>query len=143
MGCRRAYLRCLEEAYPAGVKSLLIMEDDAHLVDGWMERYAAAIEEVPHGWLQLYLSAWDFRSSQQVSANVHRLAGAYQTTAILYSKAGIEAAVKAARCSRCDIDAWLAKRLHPFGASYVIRPGITYQDGGFSDIRSVDRGVTP
>ena len=143
VGCRRAYLRCLEEAYAAGVKSLLIMEDDAHLVDDWLERYAAAIREVPRGWLQLYLSAWDFQSSQQVSANLHRLAGAYQTTAILYSEAGIEAAVKAARCSRCDIDEWLAKHLHPYGNSYVIRPEITYQDGGVSDIRSVDRGLTP
>ncbi len=143
VGCRRAYLRCLEDAYAVGVKSLLILEDDAHLVEGWMERYRAALAEVPAGWLQLYLSAWDFRSSQQISAHLHRLAGAYRTTAILYSEAGIEAAVKAARRSRCDIDEWLAKHLHPYGNSYVIRPEITYQDGGISDIRSVDRGVTP
>jgi hypothetical protein len=143
VGCRRAYLRCLEEAYAAGIGSLLIMEDDAHLEEGWEETYAAALGELPRGWLQLYLSAWHFQPAQAVSPHLHRLTGAYQTTAILYSAAGIEAAVRAARCSRCDIDAWLAKRLHPFGHSYVITPGITFQDGGYSDIRSVDRGVTP
>ena len=142
-GCRRAHLRCFEEAYRSGVNSLLLIEDDMQFVDGWLDRYIAALAELPEGWLQLYLSGSDFLPSVPVSTNLHRLAGAYQTTAILYSEAGIEAALNALRVSRCEIDVWMARHLHPFGNSYAIRPDITYQDGGVSDILSFDRGVTP
>ena len=143
VGCRRAHLRCLEEAYRAGLDSLLLVEDDMHWVERWLDRYIASVAELPRGWLQLYLSSGDFKPSQSVSANLHRLGGAYQTTAILYSAAGIEAALKSLRHSRCEIDVWMGNHLHPFGCSYAIRPGICFQKGGVSDILSYDRGITP
>ena len=142
-GCRRAHLRCLEAALGAGRKSLLLIEDDMQWREAWLERYKAALQELPRGWLQLYLSSANYRRSEQVSPHLHRLRGAWQTTAILYSAAGIEAAVNALRKSRYEIDCWMGDHLHPFGCSYAIRPGIAYQRGGLSDIMGFDRGVTP
>ncbi len=142
-GCRRAHLRCLEAALAAGTQSLLLIEDDMQWKDGWLERYQAAVQELPRGWLQLYLSSVDYRRSEPVTPHLHRLQGAWQTTAILYSAAGIEAAVNVLRRSRYEIDSWMGDHLHPFGCSYALRPGIAYQRGGMSDIMSSDRGVTP
>ena len=142
VGCRRAHLRVLEKAYADGLDSLLILEDDAHLETGWLKRYQMALGELPMGWLQLYLSAWDHGGSH-FSKSLRRMSFAYQTTVILYSKAGIEAALNCLRHSRCEIDHWAGLHLQAFGNSYLIQPRIAYQEVGLNDIMSFDRGMTP
>ena len=142
VGCRRAHLREFEAAKKAGLKSLLIIEDDAMLNEGWLENLQQALAELPPGWLQLHYSAADFRPATEASPHLKRLTGAYQTTAILYSEAGVEAALNCIRHSRSEIDHWMGNHLHPFGNSYIVNPIIAYQFGGVSDIMSYDRGVT-
>ncbi len=142
VGCRRAHLRELEAAKAAGLRSLLIFEDDCVLNSDWREKLEAAVRELPPVWMQLHLSAMDFRPSSPVCQHLRRLAGAYQTTAILYSEAGIAAALNCLRHSRSEIDHWMGNHLHPFGNSYVVHPRIASQQGGVSDIMSFDRGVT-
>jgi hypothetical protein len=141
-GCRRAHLGILEQARRHRLKSVLIIEDDMHLAEDWLPRLSAAMEELPSGWMQLYFSSADFRKSEPVSKYLHRIRGSYQTTAILYSAAGIEAACQCLRRSRSEIDHWMGRHLHPFGNSYAVRPGVAYQKGGVSDIMSFDRGIT-
>ena len=143
VGCRRAHLRVLEKAHATGLESLLIFEDDAHLTEKWLTRYRAALKELPTGWHQLYLSASPFRRSAPFSTTLWRIASAYQTTAILYSKQGIEVALQCLRRSRSEIDHWMGVHLHPFGNSYSVHPSIAYQEGGVSDIMSFNRGITP
>lgn len=142
VGCMRAHIHCLESALNTGRHSILIMEDDAILVDRWYETFTAARSELPVGWLQLYLSAGSFRPSVQVSPHLHRLSGACQTTAILYSKDGIEAGLACCRNARNEVDFWMALHLHPFGCSYSVHPQVTWQKGGYSDILSYQKEVT-
>ena len=142
VGCRRAHLRELAAARARGLGSLLIIEDDMRLEEGWMANLQAALAELPEGWMQLYFSCQDFRPSAQASLRLRRLNGAYQTTAILYSAAGIHAALSCLRHSRNEIDYWMGLHLHPFGNSYVVEPQIARQQGGVSDIMSFDRGIT-
>lgn len=143
VGCRRAHLRELELAHTNGLESLLIMEDDAVFGPGWLNVLSSAIADLPDGWFQLYLSAWHFRRPVDISPSLQRVCAAHQTTAILYSQIGISAALNCLNNSRCEIDHWYAVHLHPFGNSYATRPGVAFQDGGVSDIMSVDRGITP
>lgn len=142
VGCRRAHLRELENAKAMGRSSILIMEDDVCFSENWLSYLEQAYSELPEGWLQLYLSASDFRASQPVSRHLRRLLGAYQTTAILYSARGIEAALNCLQQSRSEIDHWMGMHLHPYGNSYVIEPQLTFQKGGISSIMGFDRGVT-
>lgn len=143
VGCRRAHVRQLEAAKAAGLKSLLIIEDDMHFKEGWLETLQAGISQLPEGWMQLYFSAGEFHPSVRVSRNLERLGGAWQMTCVLYSEAGIAAVLNAFRCSRCEIDHWLGVHLHPFGNSYVLDPQVTSQEGAVSDIMGFERGVTP
>ena len=141
-GCRRAHLRVFEAALASNLQSLLVIEDDMLFVDGWLERYRESLSELPDGWLQMYLSTSNYRQAEPFSKNLRRLRGSYQTTAILYSRAGIEAACKCLRTSRYEIDVWMGNHMHPFGCSYGIEPRIACQQGGYSDIMSFDRGTT-
>ena len=143
VGCRRAHVRQLEAAKAAGLKSLLIIEDDMHFKEGWLETLQAGLSQLPEGWMQLYFSAGEFHPSVRVSRNLERLGGAWQMTCVLYSEAGIAAVLNAFRCSRCEIDHWLGVHLHPFGNSYVLDPQVTSQEGAVSDIMGFERGVTP
>jgi hypothetical protein len=141
-GCRRAHLRVLSDAKARGLKSLLILEDDACFVEDWFGRFQNACSELPDGWMQLYLSRADFRGALPHSPHLRQLRGAYQTTAILYSAIGIEAAVRCITHSKSEVDHWMAEHLHPFGNSYAVQPGICFQRGGVSDIMGFNRGVT-
>jgi hypothetical protein len=142
VGCRRAHLRCLREAYDTGLKSILIVEDDMNFEIEWQRRLETALAELPSGWLQLYFSANEYDRSEPVSRHLRRLNGAYQTTAILYSETGIEVALKCLQNSRMEIDCWMGKHLHLFGGSYVVQPHISFQDGGMSDTMCYRRGIT-
>jgi hypothetical protein len=142
VGCRRAHLGVLNAAYEKRIRSLLIIEDDMRFQDGWLQTLKSALTELPENWLQLYFSALDFQSSRVISPHLRQLAGAYQTTAILYSETGIIAARNCLQHSRSEIDHWMGCHLHPYGNSYSVEPRITYQKGGISDIMSVDRGIT-
>ncbi|MES2570535.1 MAG: glycosyltransferase family 25 protein [Verrucomicrobiota bacterium] len=142
VGCRRAHLRELELAKEKNLRSLLIIEDDMALEPGWLRTLQSAIKDLPAGWFQLHFSANEFRASAPVSSHLHRLSGARQTTAILYSRTGIGAALNCLRHSRLEIDQWMGDHLHPFGNSYVMNPQIAHQQGGVSDIMGFDRGIT-
>lgn len=134
-GCKRAHIASLQHAISAGLESLLIFEDDVAFRDGWYEKLALSTSELPEGWLQLYLSANNFvGATTQISKNLRRLGGAWHTTAILYSRDGIEAAHNCLLHARMEIDDWMAFHLHPFGGSYLVDPSITFQTGGFSDL---------
>jgi hypothetical protein len=76
VGCSRAHLRELEAAKAEGQNSLLNVEDEMGFDQYWLEQFQLAFSEVPEGWMQLYLSAKDFRPSSPVSAFFWRLAGA-------------------------------------------------------------------
>lgn len=142
IGCKRAHIRCLESGLEAGLSSLLVVEDDAGLVQGWRSTLLDSIADLPQGWLQLYLSAGTFRPSLSVTPRLRRLRGACQTTAILYSVDGMEAALNCIKCARAEVDFWMGMHLHPYGCSYEVAPSVTYQTGGYSDCRGVLRGPT-
>jgi hypothetical protein len=143
IGCKRAHMKCLERGHRANLSSLLICEDDMAFRNNWRPVLERALNDLPSGWLQLYFSAWSFRPSIAVTPTLKRLQAACQLTAVLYSKEGIEAALKCVKHARSEIDWWMGLHLHPFGCSYVVEPGITYQTGGFSDCQGTWRGETP
>lgn len=140
VGCKRAHLRCLEEAQSERLESLLIMEDDVAFRPGWRDLLMRAVSELPDGWLQLYFSGHPFNPPERVGTHLLRLTGAWQTTAILYSRRGIEMALECVRSAQCEVDHWMAVELHPLGNSYMVDPQITYQSAGFSDCRGEFRG---
>jgi GR25 family glycosyltransferase involved in LPS biosynthesis len=134
-GCRRAHQLCLELAQARGVESLLIIEDDAVFLENWRDRYHAARSELPHGWWQMYLSAKPFKPAEKFSERLNRLQGAWQTTAILYSREGIRAALDCVKTARCEVDHWMGLHLHPAGRSFMANPAVTFHPAGDSDIR--------
>ncbi len=135
VGCKRAHVRCLEEALLSGAHALLLGEDDVAFRENWRSHLEAAVAQAPAGWLQIYLSGHPFAPTRQVAPNLQRANGLWLTTAVLYSKAGIREALASARNARCEIDHWLGIDLHPRGASYLMDPIVAYQVSGFSDSR--------
>jgi hypothetical protein len=143
MGCKRAHIRCLEDAAAANKKSVLVLEDDVEFTSNWRAALAAAYSELPKHWLQLYFSAMPMIDSLDYSPHLQQLRAACQTTAILYSHDGIEAGLNCIRSARCELDWWMGLHLHPFGCSYVVSPQITYQREGYSDCRGSWRATMP
>lgn len=53
-GCYQSHLAIIQECMNAGVKSVLIMEDDCQFVDNFLERWQQESQSLPE-WEQLYL----------------------------------------------------------------------------------------
>lgn len=140
VGCKRAHVRCLEEALSSGAHALLLCEDDVAFRENWRAHLEAAVAQAPAGWLQIYLSGNPFQPTQRVAPNLLRANGLGQTIAILYSKDGIREALASARSAQCEIDHWLGIDLHPRRTSYLMDPIVTYQVSGYSDCRGTWRG---
>lgn len=125
---RRTHVSCLHDAYALGRRSIMILEDDVRFDDRWMSAVEAALVDLPTGWLQLYLSTFDYSATEQVSQHVHRLSGVHPAKAVLYSETGIEAGVECLSRARNDIELWMSEHLHPYGCSYAVHPRITSND---------------
>lgn len=83
-GCMSSHRRVLEDAIMDGCRSVLVMEDDIVLVDGFAEKVAAFLKHVPKDWGQLMLGGQgvnrDGALSQEIVAEgVARVTGVERT----------------------------------------------------------------
>lgn len=80
-GCYQSHLRIIEQALNDGVKSLLIFEDDATFVDGFVEKAREFLDRLPGDWGQAYLGGQHLRRPQAVCPGVVRAANINRTHA--------------------------------------------------------------
>lgn len=129
-GHRNAHLLALQK----GWKLTLILEDDAELLSGWRAVLESALAAVPDDFCSLYLGCCPFVPSTPIHPNLDRVNGAWHASSILYSQAGLRAALDLyEHCDR-DMDDMVGRTLHPSGRYYCTNPMIAGQLRGFSDL---------
>lgn len=75
-GCYRSHLAILERCLNEAVRSVLILEDDAVFCDGFSERVAEVLRELPSDWGMLYLGGQHLKTEthppEKLTAHVYR-----------------------------------------------------------------------
>ena len=154
-GCRRSQLGALCEARDAGLKSVLILEDDVVLRDrleledvqynNFGEILEKFMSDVPSDWDMLYLGG-NYRGQilGHIGGMVHRV-NSLTTHAYAVSSKAFDRVINAAVAYNKPVDLIYAEEVHPHCNTYGASPRIAAQEDGVSDImqeRVDHRGIT-
>lgn len=64
-GCYRSHMNIIEHAIQCKYKNVLILEDDAYFIDGFVEKTLDFLKSVPYNWEQLYLGGQHLKKPEE------------------------------------------------------------------------------
>lgn len=140
-GCRQSHARVLEECLTRGVKSVLILEDDAHFEEGF-SRVGDVVQRTPADWEILMLGGQHIGEQRSppipVEPGIVRCVNAQRCHAYGVRGAAIAGLYKLWRTwypglpGHCDhqLGPWAGAR----GTAYAPTPFVVSQGGSLSDI---------
>jgi len=67
IGCILSHLKAVTEAKESGLEYVLILEDDAVLVEGFKKKLSAALHELPEDWEALWLNGTETKKGRSFS----------------------------------------------------------------------------
>lgn len=134
-GCRMSHLRLLQDCLMAGVKSVLVFEDDADLTPGVGRRIAEFCAEVPGDWEGIMPGGQHHESPDKVAGKtgVVRVKNAQRTHCYIAGGRYLQALQKRWGNSTQHID-WRMRDFHHRYRVYAPPKWLVGQAGGKSDV---------
>lgn len=133
-GCRQSWVRVLEQAMADGVRSILVLEDDAIWRDDVGEHCQAFFENVPANWEAVFLGGQNMATPPRIAPGVCRTVNTQRTHAIGLRGNGIRNAYAVIASSDRHIDHKLGPSAGTWRTSYQPEQFIFGQDATKSDI---------
>ncbi|MEI6211399.1 MAG: glycosyltransferase family 25 protein [bacterium] len=159
-GCVLSHRAVIEAAQRNGARTVLIVEDDAHLTpemsQQWKKITAVWVARLPEDWAAVYLCSHKPRQPIRLAENAGTLrllevSGASNTAAYLLNGTVLGALLHELPTARTiwpwvarhkAIDRWYAANLRRFGRVYACAPSVVLQQViGGSDIRTSSAAV--
>lgn len=135
-----SFQKIIRSAKDDGVKTLLLLEDDAYKVpefDEVFQRGLLELEEVDPEWELLYLGAnHTFSKTTEVSSSLLRLSGSGCFHAVVVRASIFPLILDLSPTA--PIDEVVAKRIHPRGHSYGLWPNVVLTRPGYSHCEGRD-----
>jgi len=150
-GCWLSHLSILIDMVRTCLDNVLILEDDAVFADGFADKLAGVLDDMPSRYDQLYLGYQLLHTERvppsRITEHLGRAGNCNRSHAILYSGDGAERILTEVmdlsnRQHREHIDHWLGRAIHePLDNNgehrydvYIAIPQLVYQNDGASDI---------
>ncbi len=135
-GCRMSHLRILQDCLMEGVQSVLILEDDAEIQEGFPELAAEFFAKVPSDWEGIMLGGQHHTPPLTTGTpGVVRVQNAQRTHAYIARPSYMKALQKRWGNATVHID-WLMRDWQHQYVVYAPDPWLVGQAGGRSDIRA-------
>jgi GR25 family glycosyltransferase involved in LPS biosynthesis len=139
-----SYVACLEEAFRE-YESIIIMEDDAYVLDGWEEKLASAFKSLPEEWDALIGNHYFFGSMEILNDHIARPTGIASTMNFgVYNKTildKIKNNLHLRTDDRLDIDHFITSRETPI-INFSIWPMIAREYISHSDHMNRTKDMT-
>lgn len=135
IGCMRSHFEIIKKAKELNLKNVFIFEDDVQLVDGFNEKYAEYVKEVPENWDFIYFGGNHLGGLQKKSEHVYKMIHTYTTHAIGIKNTMFDLILNNLPNEQHQVDVYYALMMPPINA-YVIRPHLAFQREGFSYIQN-------
>ena len=134
-GCRMSHLRILQDCLMEDVKTVLILEDDAEITEGFTDRVAEFLAKVPQDWEGIMLGGQHHTSPKETGIpGVVRVQYAQRTHAYIARPSYMKALQQ--RWGNCTVHIdWAMKDWQHTRIVYAPDPWLIGQAGGRSDIR--------
>lgn len=143
-GCYRSHLQILENSLSEGLDNYLVFEDDAEFVEGFADKFSAALELLPDDWDMLYIGGQHWRTEHGkpvcVNEKILKAFNVNRTHAYMISRRGMPVIYRHLN----NISGWAGGHhidhhlgvLHESGIInvYATEPWLVGQAAGQSDI---------
>ena len=140
-GCRMSHLRILQDCLMEDVSSVMILEDDADLCEGFPEKVAAFLEKVPSDWEGIMLGGQHHAPPIATGIDgVVRVRYAQRTHCYIARPSYMKALQRRWGNATVHID-WLMRDWQHQHVVYAPDPWLVGQAGGRSDIRGAEKPV--
>jgi len=138
-GCRMSHLRILQDCLMDDVQSVMILEDDADLCEGFPEKVAAFLEKVPDDWEGIMLGGQHHAPPIPTGIEgVVRVRYAQRTHCYIARPSYMKALQRRWGNATVHID-WLMRDWQHQFVFYAPEPWLVGQAGGRSDIRGAEK----
>lgn len=135
VGCTLSHLGVIKKAKEEKLKSILVLEDDAEFIEGFLGKFKEYYKQVPKDWQMLYLGGSHLRPIIPVSTNVAKISHTYTTHSYAIKDSVYDMVIKRFPNLQKEVDVYYAD-IQKIIKAYVIRPHLTWQKEGFSDIQN-------
>ena len=134
-GCRMSHLRILQDCLMEGVGTVMILEDDAEIAEGFSERVEEFLRKVPDDWQGIMLGGQHHAPPKETGIpGVVRVQYAQRTHAYIARREYMRALQR--RWGNCTVHIdWAMKDWQHQHIVYAPDPWLIGQAGGRSDIR--------
>jgi len=140
-GCRMSHLRILQDCLMEDVPSVMILEDDADLCEGFPEKVAAFLAKVPSDWEGIMLGGQHHAPPIPTGvAGVVRVRYAQRTHCYIARPSYMKALQRRWGNATVHID-WLMRDWQHQFVVYAPDPWLVGQAGGRSDIRGAEKAT--
>lgn len=140
-GCRMSHLRILQDCLMDDVHSVMILEDDADLCEGFPEKVAEFLEKVPTDWEGIMLGGQHHAPPIPTAIDgVVRVRYAQRTHCYIARPSYMKALQRRWGNATVHID-WLMRDWQHQHVVYAPDPWLVGQAGGRSDIRGAEKPV--
>jgi len=138
-GCRMSHLRILQDCLMDDVSSVMILEDDADLCDGFPEKVAEFLKKVPSDWEGIMLGGQHHAPPIATGVEgVVRVRYAQRTHCYIARPSYMKALQRRWGNATVHID-WLMRDWQHQFVVYAPDPWLVGQAGGRSDIRGAEK----
>jgi GR25 family glycosyltransferase involved in LPS biosynthesis len=141
VGCSLSHINVIKRAKEKGYSKILILEDDVVFEENFIERFTNEIKHLPENWDMFYLSGNNLKSDCLTRVNnfFYKTTFTFTTHSYAISSAIFDEIIKGASKLEEPIDEFYRKHIQQNYNCYIIRPHLSYQRPGFSDIMGGDR----
>jgi GR25 family glycosyltransferase involved in LPS biosynthesis len=135
-GCLQSHLAVVREARAQGRKSILIMEDDVIVADGFQEQFQERVRTLPADWDMLYFGCLHFEPPVPAAPGLGRLRLSFSTFMYAIRRTVYDAFIFLNERQRHPVDRnnlFLQKRFR----CYCFMPHLAWVDDSYSDAQGV------
>lgn len=141
VGCVLSHVKAIKNAKEKGYSKILILEDDIIFEENFIERFTNEIKHLPEDWDMFYLSGNNLKPDNlsKINEYFYKTTFTYTTHSYAITSAIYDEIIDGASKLKEPIDEFYRKHIQQNYNCYVIRPHLSYQRPGFSDIMKGDR----
>jgi len=134
-GCSMSHLNILKDARLNNYYQVLILEDDARFVEDFNNKLISTLPDVPDDWNMLYLSANNTADLIHITSNVYKAQRLLTTHSYAVNSNLYDVLIQNIEyyMNTKPVDVIYAN-LMPSNNVYIIKPYLTWQIEGYSDI---------
>jgi len=141
VGCSMSHRNIIIDAKEKGYEKILILEDDVVFTDNLIERFEKEINSLPEDWDLFYLSANNLKPEAltKINENIWRTRFSYTTHCYAVHSRVYDVIIKGLENLDVPVDQFYKNVLQQEYNCYVIRPHLSWQREGYSDIMKGNR----